>query len=174
VPLHRLGRWTSGVVLFARTRKARISLSEAWRRGQVGKKYRALVSGKPREQEFTVRTPIGPVPHRGLGTVFAADPEGKTAVSRVTVLQEREDSFLADVVIETGRPHQIRIHLAAAGYPLVGDPLYSPGGRPPRECTALPGDPGYHLHAAELQVPHPETGAVIELRSEPPDPLRVS
>lgn len=174
VPLHRLGRWTSGVVLFARTRRARISLSEAWRRGRVWKRYRALASGKPGEREFTVRTPIGPVPHPRLGSVYAADPEGRPATSRVSVLEERADSFLADVVIETGRPHQIRIHLAAAGHPLVGDPLYAAGGRPPHECTALPGDPGYALHAAELHVPHPETEAVVEVRSEPPEPLRVT
>jgi 23S rRNA pseudouridine1911/1915/1917 synthase len=172
VPLHRLGRWTSGVVLFARTRLARSAVADNWREGAVAKRYRALASARPERQFFTVETPIGPVPHDRLGTVFAACPDGRPARSRVTVLELRDGGFLADVEIDSGRPHQIRIHLAAAGHPLMGDPLYPVGGRPGPGSAALPGDPGYQLHAARLDLRHPRTGRRLVLRCTPPAALR--
>ena len=138
------------------------------------KRYRALASGRAERKRFSVELPIGPVPHAVLGTVHGVSPTGRRAVSDVRVLEERADMFLADVEIETGRPHQIRIHLAGAGHPLVGDPLYPVGGVPAMGTTALPGDPGYLLHAAELRFPHPQTGRLLRLRSEPPPPLRLS
>jgi len=172
VPVHRLGRWTSGLVLFARTREARAALSAQWREGAVHKRYRALASGTARRREFSLRTPIGPVPHPLLGTVHAASPCGRPATSRVSVLEQRENAFLADVVITTGRPHQIRVHLAAAGHPLLGDPLYSSGGLPAQDSKALPGDPGYRLHAAQLRLAHPANGRALELECRPPPVLR--
>ena len=106
--------------------------------GGVEKEYRALVIGAPR-QAFTVDVPIGLVPHPRLGTVHAARRDGRAALSHVRVLGPREGGTLVCVTIATGRPHQIRIHLAAAGHPLVGDPLYAAGGVPwptRRRCPA--------------------------------------
>lgn len=171
-PLHRLGRWTSGVVLFARTLSARRELSRQWAARHIGKRYRALAHGKPAQPEFSVTAPIGPVPHAVLGSVYGASPRGKPSSTLVTVIEQRRDSFLCDVHITTGRPHQIRIHLAAAGHPLVGDPLYPPGGVPAPGCLALPGDPGYRLHAAELLFRHPRTGREVAVACAPPPPLR--
>jgi 23S rRNA pseudouridine1911/1915/1917 synthase len=88
------------------------------------------------------------------------------------VLERRADSFLCDVTIDTGRPHQIRIHLAAAGHPLVGDPLYEAGGLPAPDSRALPGDPGYLLHSAELRFRHPRTGREMVICCQPPEILR--
>jgi 23S rRNA pseudouridine1911/1915/1917 synthase len=121
---------------------------------------------------MTITTPIGPAPHPLLGSVHAASPQGKPSLSQVTVLERRADSFLCDVRIATGRPHQIRIHLAAAGHPLTGDPLYGPGGLPGPDSRALPGDPGYLLHAAELSFCHPADGRTVVLACEPPPQLR--
>jgi 23S rRNA pseudouridine1911/1915/1917 synthase len=173
-PLHRLGRFTSGVVLFARTDVARTRLSRQWAAREVRKRYRALASGSPARATFRCTEPIGPVPHAILGTVHGASPAGRPASSAVTVIERRDDAFLCDVSIETGRPHQIRIHLAAAGHPLVGDPLYGPRGVPPVGCRALPGDPGYLLHAAELSFGHPASGHAVTISCEPPPELRRS
>jgi 23S rRNA pseudouridine1911/1915/1917 synthase len=171
-PLHRLGRWTSGLVLFAKTRTARAELVRQWAAGGIRKRYRALAGGEPARREFSVDARIGPVPHPVLGTVHAATPEGRPAESRVVVLERRARGFLCDVFIATGRPHQIRIHLAAAGHPLAGDPLYGPGGVPAPGCRAVPGDPGYRLHAAELGFRHPRTGAKVAIECAPPPLLR--
>jgi len=101
-----------------------------WSEKEVGKRYRALASGVPNRDELTIAAPIGRVPHALLGSIHAAALHGKPSLSQVVVLERRMDSFLCDVRIATGRPHQIRIHLAAAGHPLAGDPLYGAGGIP--------------------------------------------
>lgn len=171
-PIHRLGRGTSGLVVFARTEAANQVLCASLRERRATKIYRALVEGHPAQDAFTIDTPIGPVPHGALGTVHAASPEGKAALSHVKVLERREGSSLVEVHIETGRPHQIRIHMAARGHPLVGDPLYAAGGGFGEDVSALPGDTGYLLHALRLELPHPITGDPLVLRCEPPPVLR--
>jgi 23S rRNA pseudouridine1911/1915/1917 synthase len=171
VPMHRLGRGASGLVLFARTDRARRRIAREWREGRVEREYRALVNGVPRAASFTVSTPIGPVAHPRLGRVHAACPGGRRAISRVRVLAARGDRALVAVTILTGRPHQIRIHLAAAGHPLAGDPLYAAGGVPGPE-PGLPGEGGYHLHASRLALTHPATGRRIDLACLPPPDLR--
>lgn len=171
-PLHRLGRWTSGVVLCARNPHTRTALMRQWSANAVGKRYRALAAGLPDRDKMTITTPIGPVPHPLLGSLHAAAPQGKPSLSQITVLECRAGSFLCDVRIATGRPHQIRIHLAAAGHPLMGDPLYGQGGLPAPDSRALPGDSGYLLHAAELSFRHPGTGREVVLGCEPPPLLR--
>ncbi len=171
-PVHRLGRGTSGIVLFARTPAAGAAIARGWRSGGVTKVYRALASGHPARDVFAVDVPIGPVPHALLGTIHAASAEGRPAVSRVRVLERRETTTLVEVRIETGRPHQIRIHMAAAGHPLAGDPLYAPGGGIRPGETALPGDTGYRLHHGRLIVPHPAGGTMLDLACLPPAILR--
>jgi len=172
--IHRLGRWTSGLVLFARHQAAPAELARQLRTREVLKRYRALASGDPSWNTLTIDEPIGPVPHALLGSVHAAADDGKPSVSRVEVLARRSGSFLCDVAITTGRPHQIRIHLAASGHPLVGDPLYGIGGRPLPATRAVPGDPGYLLHAAEAVVRHPRDGRELVLRCEPPPALALA
>jgi 23S rRNA pseudouridine1911/1915/1917 synthase len=170
-PLHRLGRGTSGLLLFARTPEARRAVSAAWRAGRVEKTYRALVSGVPGRGELSIDLPIGLVPHPRLGQVHAASPQGKPALSHVRALAVRGGNALVEVRIPTGRPHQIRIHLAAAGHPLVGDPLYAVGGGLLAD-PGLPGDGGYRLHAHQLGLQHPATGERLELECGPPPELR--
>jgi 23S rRNA pseudouridine1911/1915/1917 synthase len=177
-PMHRLGRDTSGVVLFARTTAAARVVQAAFRERRVAKTYRALCGGHPARDAFTVTAPIGEVPHPLLGTIHAAAARGRPATSHVRVLERRRaadgsPSALVEVSIETGRPHQIRIHLAHAGHPLVGDPLYAAGGVPSPGSRALPGDPGYLLHALRLELDHPQTGARLAIECAPPATLRV-
>lgn len=165
-PVHRLGRGTSGVVLFARTGHARRSLAASWRAGDVERVYRARVDGTPPPTPFTVDVPIGRVPHPVLGTVYAAMPHGRPARSDVRPLA----GSLVEITIATGRPHQIRIHLAVAGHPLAGDPLYGAGGMP--RSRALPGEGGYALHATRLVFPHPADGRPLAVECGPPPALR--
>jgi 23S rRNA pseudouridine1911/1915/1917 synthase len=102
-----------------------------------------------------VRQPIGPVPHPRLGSVHAARPDGRAAVSQLAVAERRDGAALLDVRITTGRPHQIRIHCAWTGHPLAGDPLYAAGGGLLSGHPGLPGDGGYLLHAWRLRCAHP-------------------
>lgn len=186
VPLHRLGRGTSGLVLWARSPLARRTLSHLWRITSANptaanpllqKTYRARIAALPACETWQpkiLETPIGPVPHPWLGTIYAATPQGKPARSEACVVRRASDHTLLDVAIRTGRPHQIRIHLAAAGYPLLGDPLYAVGGVPKpmtEETAAVPGDCGYWLHAHRLSLPHPRTGDRLDLCAPPPPEL---
>ena len=171
-PVHRLGRGTSGVVLFARSARARRSLACAWRAEQVERIYLGLVDGRPDRRRFSIDLPIGPVPHPLLGTVYGASAGGRSARTIVHTLRAEHHASFVEVRIETGRSHQIRIHLAAAGHPLVGDPLYGPGGLPRPGSRALPGDGGYLLHAARLVFPHPASAALTMVECAPPPGLR--
>lgn len=170
-PMHRLGRGTSGLLLLARTPEARRAVAEAWRAGRVEKAYRALVVGVPRQERFSVDDPIGPVPHPRLGEVHAVSDTGKASLSQVRRLEVRGGESLVEVEIPTGRPHQIRIHLAAAGHPLVGDPLYVEGGHPAPDA-GLPGEGGFWLHSWRLRLDHPLTREPLEMHCGPPPPLR--
>lgn len=171
-PLHRLGRATSGLVLFGLNQKAASLVLKEW--PHLQKRYLALAQGTAPEDTYDIRTPIGEIFHPRLGTVHAAHPEGKPSRSLATVLQRGSDSTLFQVDIFTGRPHQIRIHLSSIGFPLVGDPLYAPGGIPKSDNPGLPGDPGYWLHAHRLVLNHPITGISLNLEAPPPAILRVS
>jgi 23S rRNA pseudouridine1911/1915/1917 synthase len=170
-PMQRLGRGTSGILLFARTLSARRLLAAAWREGRIERTYRALVTGIPKPPTLVIDTPIGLVPHPRLGRVHAASDCGKRSLTHVRLLADRDGKALVEARIITGRPHQIRIHLAAAGHPLVGDPLYAAGGLPAPK-PGLPGDLGYLLHAHRLSLDHPDTGRRLELECALPPELR--
>ena len=172
-PMHRLGRGTSGLVLFAPTAGAARPLQAAFREPSTRKVYRTLCSGHPERAAFEITAPIGEIPYAPLGTLHAASAGGRPSQSRVTVLERRDGATLVEVEIFTGRPHQIRIHLAWAGHPLVGDPLYGPGGTPLPGTTAVPGELGYLLHAHRLELAHPRSGARLTLACQPPPELRI-
>jgi 23S rRNA pseudouridine1911/1915/1917 synthase len=195
-PVHRLGRYTSGLLLCARRPATRAWLSALLREsttlgdvaptvarvastaplGSCSKTYRALLQPPDSASPLltlepgaavAIATPIGRRSHARLGTVWAAALPAQAAVaaahppcsdgpvrparSLLTLLERRPEGWLVEVAIVTGRPHQIRIHTAAAGAPLLGDPLYAPGGSPRQQ--ALPGDGGYLLHAHRLRLP---------------------
>jgi 23S rRNA pseudouridine1911/1915/1917 synthase len=164
--VHRLGRGTSGLVLFARHSAAARMIGASW--STAVKTYRALAQGVAETDACEIRVAIGPQRHPRLGEVFAARATGKPAHSIARVVERRAATTLFDVELRTGRPHQIRIHLAAIGHPLVGDPLYAPGGLPLSVDPGLPGDGGYWLHAHRLTVTHPRRGDRCKFVATPP------
>ncbi len=167
-PVHRLGRATSGIVLFAKTAEAASGLVANWNTPRVQKIYRALAQGVAERDEYEIVTPIGLVPHPRLGSVWAAHASGKASKSLARVVARTASTTMFEVILYSGRPHQIRIHLASIGHPLVGDPLYGVTGLPLEDLPGLPGDGGYLLHARYLRFHHPITGEPIELEAALP------
>ncbi|MCT0207419.1 pseudouridine synthase [Synechococcus sp. CS-1332] len=166
-PVHRLGRFTSGLLVCARRPATRAWLSKRLRESSAAgegeapscrKIYRTLLLPGALELELGVplriTIPIGRRAHPLLGTIWCAAPDGLAASSLLTLLRCHPDGDLAQVEIATGRPHQIRIHCAAVGAPLLGDPLYLPGGS--AQAEVLPGDGGYRLHAHRLALAGPD------------------
>jgi 23S rRNA pseudouridine1911/1915/1917 synthase len=167
-PVHRLGRATSGIVLFAKTAEAASKLVMDWNTPRVRKIYRALAQGVAERDEYEIMTSIGLVPHPRLGSVWAAHARGKASKSVAKVVSRDAGTTTFEVSLYSGRPHQIRIHLASIGHPLVGDPLYGATGLPLEDLPGLPGDGGYLLHAQFLRFHHPITGEPVELEAALP------
>ena len=179
IPIHRLGRGTSGLMLLARSTVAKSRLSQQMRNHEITKVYLAKASGIIAEDEFIIRDRIGKIPHPILGYIYGATVRGKYARSDCKVMQRNHDHTIVKVTILTGRPHQIRIHLAAAGYPLLNDPLYNIGGIPCggdvpfRDKIVTPGDCGYYLHAHQLGFKHPVTNRQVSFTCVSPPELMV-
>jgi 23S rRNA pseudouridine1911/1915/1917 synthase len=167
-PVHRLGRGTSGIVLFAKTPQAASNLTASWNTSKIQKIYRALAQNIAQQDVYEILTPIGLVPHPRLGSVWAASPSGKPSKSLAKVIGRTRSTTIFEVTLYSGRPHQIRIHLASIGHPLVGDPLYGVTGQPLENHPGLPGDGGYFLHAQFLNFEHPLTGEQIRLEAALP------
>lgn len=200
-PVHRLGRFTSGLLVCARRPVTRAWLSGQLREstgsipgsaspaiktaipcldvplaGGCRKVYRSLLApgrlALAVGESLRITTPIGRRPHPLLGEIWCAaeagDANALTASSTLTLLGRHRKADLVEVAIATGRPHQIRIHCAAVGAPLLGDPLYLPGGL--AQPGVLPGEGGYQLHAQLLRLLRPE-GTVLELEAPLPEGL---
>jgi 23S rRNA pseudouridine1911/1915/1917 synthase len=167
-PVHRLGRGASGIVLFAKTPQAASNLEANWNTPKIQKIYRALAQNIAQHDVYEILTPIGLVPHPRLGSVWAASPSGKPSKSLAKVIARNPGTTTFEVSLHSGRPHQIRIHLASIGHPLVGDPLYGVTGQPLEYLPGLPGDGGYFLHAQFLNFQHPITREQINLQAALP------
>ena len=167
-PVHRLGRATTGIVLFAKTPQAASNLFANWNTPRIQKIYLALAQNIAEQDAYEILTPIGLVPHPLIGSVWAANPSGKPSKSLAKVISRTTSTTTFEVSLNSGRPHQIRIHLASIGHPLVGDPLYGLTGQPLENLPGLPGDGGYFLHAQFLKFHHPITGEQINLEAALP------
>lgn len=159
--VHRLDRETSGLLVVARSPEAHRRLQELVRHRDVTREYLALVVGRPRSRRGTIEAPIGRDRHDALRHSLDTDSP-RHAVTHFEIEEQLGEHTLLRVRLETGRTHQIRVHLAAIDLPVAGDPVY---GRP-----AL-GLERQFLHAARLAFQHPFTGERIDVTSPLPDDL---
>jgi 23S rRNA pseudouridine1911/1915/1917 synthase len=158
--VHRLDKDTSGLLVVARTPEAHAALVAAMAARKIGREYLAVCTGAM-TAGGTVDAPIGR--HRTQRTRMAVRADGRPAVTRYRLAKRFRAHTLVRVELETGRTHQIRVHLAHIGFPVVGDPLYAGRRRVPAGCTpALSAElrafPRQALHAARLKLTHPVTG----------------
>ena len=158
--VHRLDKDTSGLLIIAKNDEAHINISKQIQDRKVTKKYIALVRGVVAENEATIDLPIARSTKDRKK--MAVDPKGKNAVTHFKVLQRYDNYTLLEMKIDTGRTHQIRVHMSYIGHPVVGDEVYSNG---KNEF----GVQGQMLHARYLKFKHPITGKELSLEAPIPD-----
>lgn len=154
--MQRLDRGTSGVIFFSKRADVNARLTRQFQRKRIRKTYLAICEGALAERR-TIDAPIARV-----GTItFGVREDGKRAVTHVTPVASSTAGSVVEIALETGRTHQIRVHLSAIGHPVAGDWLYGEpnGGRP-------------MLHAAALEMTHPSTGQVLRVAAPVPDDFR--
>jgi 23S rRNA pseudouridine1911/1915/1917 synthase len=163
--VHRLDVGTSGLMVVAKSERAYTALKRAFKEREVEKIYHAVVQGHPDPLSGTIDAPIGR--HPSHSWKFAVVPDGKDSVTHYETLEAFPGAALLEIHLETGRTHQIRVHMAAHRHPCVGDPLY---GADPTMSARL-GLTRQWLHARELSFAHPATGDRVTFTSEYPADL---
>ena len=158
--VHRIDKDTSGLLIVAKNDKAHINISDQIKNHEVKKTYIALVRGNLKENMATIDMPIAR--SNKDRTKMAVSKDGKKAVTHIRVLERFDGYTLLEVNIETGRTHQIRVHLSQIGYPIVGDMVYSNGKNPF-------GVEGQMLHSMKLEFKHPITGKEMKLEAPIPE-----
>jgi len=157
--VHRLDRDTSGLLLVAKTEDALGTLGRAMQARYIEREYRGIVTGVPDDPEGTIRGAIGRDPRNRMK--YAIRAEGKPSVTHYALREKLQGASELTFRLETGRTHQIRVHMAALGHPVVNDPVYG------RSDSRLP-LPGQALHAWRLRFKHPRTKQMLSFESEPP------
>lgn len=157
--VHRLDKDTSGVIIIAKNDNAHINLSNQIKNREVKKIYIALVRGVIKENEATINMPIGRSTKDRKK--MAVSKNGKEAVTHFKVLERFENYTLLQIKIDTGRTHQIRVHMSEIGYPVVGDYVYSNGKNPF-------GVVGQMLHAKSIEFKHPTTNDMMKVEAPIP------
>jgi len=158
--VHRIDKDTSGVLIVAKNDKSHIDISNQIKNHEVKKTYIALVRGRIKENEATIDMPIGR--SEKDRKKMAVTKKGKNAITHIKVLKKYSNYTYIEVNIETGRTHQIRVHMAEIGYPIVGDMVYSNGKNPF-------GIEGQMLHAKEIEFVHPTTKKKVKFEAVIPE-----
>lgn len=162
--LHRLDKDTSGLLLIAKTEAAKTHLGTQFAERRITKRYQALVHGRPNHPTGRIDAPI--TRHHTDRKRMTVRPDGKSAQTSYEVLSSGNGFSLLNVWITTGRTHQIRVHLAALGHPVVGDAKYGHHTEPDQALGRQ------FLHAAELGFTHPQSGEPVSVTDELPDDLQ--
>lgn len=157
--VHRIDKDTSGLLVAAKNDAAHRALAAALEKHEIRREYRALALGTPRQDVGTVDLPIGRHPRDRKRMAVLGEGMGKSrsAITHYRVLEHFPGASYLSLELETGRTHQIRVHMAHLGHPLLGDTVYG-GGRSPFERRHAPLLSGQCLHAARLRLVHPRTG----------------
>ncbi|MBP3596414.1 MAG: RluA family pseudouridine synthase [Clostridia bacterium] len=158
--VHRIDKDTSGLLIVAKNDNAHTNISEQIKNHEVKKTYVALVRGRIKENEATINMPIAR--SKNDRTKMAVDKNGKNAVTHIKVLKKYKDYTFIEVNIETGRTHQIRVHMAQIGFPIIGDYVYSNGKNPF-------GVEGQMLHSMKLEFVHPVTNKKLQFEAPIPE-----
>lgn len=159
--VHRLDRDTTGLLIFALSREAQSELTRQFQRRAIRKEYQAIVHGQPTQDCGTIDAPIRKDWTRNDPPVYIIDSgRGKTAVTRWEVMARYTDQSRLRLYPETGRSHQLRVHLLSIGHPIVADPIYAPPSPDPTLTL--------QLCAVGLRLQHPVTGESLNLRVDPP------
>ncbi|HEX6072206.1 MAG TPA: RluA family pseudouridine synthase [Sphingomicrobium sp.] len=168
--VHRIDKDTSGLLVVAKTDVAHDGLAKQFAAHSIERRYLAIVTGIPKASEGTVDAPLARSAANRKKIAVVEDPRGKRAVTRWKRIGALKDAALVECRLETGRTHQVRVHMASIGHPLVGDPVYGRSGKTHRK---LLNELGFHrqaLHAAELGFTHPVTKRRLSFASAmPPD-----
>ena len=164
--VHRLDVGTSGLMVVAKSERAYTELKRQFHDREVGKIYHAVVQGHPDPSSGTIDAPIGR--HPGASWRFAITADGKPSITHYETLEAFPYASLLEIELETGRTHQIRVHMAAQRHPCVGDAMY---GADPTISGRL-GLTRQWLHAKRLTFTHPATGERVEFESDYPDDLQ--
>ncbi|MBQ9915380.1 MAG: RluA family pseudouridine synthase, partial [Clostridia bacterium] len=162
--VHRIDKDTSGILVIAKTNAAHLSLAEQIKEHSVSREYFCLVHGKMKEESFTVDKPIGRHP-KDRKKMAVVQKDGRNAITHVTVLRQYDTCALLKCRLETGRTHQIRVHLSSLGHPVVGDPVYGVKNDKFTKKYCLEGQ---LLHAALLGFIHPDSGEYVEFSTPVP------
>lgn len=159
--VHRIDKDTSGLLVIAKTDAAHRGLAEQFAVHSIKRAYRAVVYNNIKEDDGRVDAPIGRNPKDRLKMAVVSADKGRRAVTNYHVIERSGKFTYVECRLETGRTHQIRVHMAYIGHPLLGDPLYGPR-------KGMSGVTGQVLHAKELGFVHPITGEYMEFDSELP------
>lgn len=158
--VHRIDKDTSGVLIIAKNDKAHINISDQIKNHTTKKTYVALVRGRIKENEATIDMPIGR--SKKDRKKMTVDKNGKKAITHIKVIKKYKNYTYIEINIETGRTHQIRVHMSEIGYPIVGDMVYSNGKNPF-------GVEGQMLHAKNIEFIHPTTKDNVSFEAEVPE-----
>jgi 23S rRNA pseudouridine1911/1915/1917 synthase len=169
--VHRLDKGTSGVLIVARTDSAHAALARQFRERRIEKTYLALVHGEMKADAGRVTLPVARDLRRRT-RMTARRREGRAAETAWRLLARLDGYSLLEVGLRTGRTHQIRVHLAAVGHPVVGDPAYGAPREPRAAGQRLRAPARPFLHAARIRFAHPRTGEPVETRAPLPQDLR--